>query len=618
MSVIPEDKLINARILLVDNDLVNVLALKNILHAHGFRNITNSKPASSERIVEKSKIPALVVLNIDNTNGSHLQVLQNLHQELCIYNVPILVLTRDVNSDVTSSAIKAGAKEVIGWPFGETEVITRINSLLENHFLSQMVKEGGSAKKETVSNQHLQVIELTRQIDQIKKAQEHTKHLAGFDSLTGLANTASLCDHLRNILRHVQEEDRIVAMLLFSLENFSDISKSVGYDSGDKILQIAANRISESVEKLSRGDSSEEEYFTAKYSGGKFVVVLNDLDSETRAISIAHRIIAAMSSSFELSSMALDIGTQVGVSLAPRFTTEATELVRQAEVALHNAKLSSQPLIVYEKEIDNYDPRRLALMAELRKAINNDSLYLVYQPKVNIKTGAISGVEALLRWNHPELGLIPPNEFIPLAEQSSVIKPLTVWVLNNAMRQATAFARSGLDIAIAVNISACSLRDDSLVGYTRMLLQKNNIQPDRLILEITESAMMQDPNMGLNLLNQLSDLGVQISIDDYGTGYSSLAYLKRLPVNEMKIDRTFIKDMAADEDDRLIVGTTIGMGHNFGLRVIAEGVEDGQTVDLLKQMGCDQVQGYYYAKPMPVDELYDWLTVDNKVAWTLN
>ena len=199
-----------------------------------------------------------------------------------------------------------------------------------------------------------------------------------------------------------------------------------------------------------------------------------------------------------------------------------------------------------------------------------------------------------------------------------MIKPLTVWVLNNAMRQATAFARSGLDIAIAVNISACSLRDDSLVGYTKMLLQKNNIAPDRLILEITESAMMQDPNMGLNLLNQLSELGVQISIDDYGTGYSSLAYLKRLPVNEMKIDRTFIKDMADDEDDRLIVGTTIDMGHNFGLRVIAEGVEDGQTVDLLKQMGCDQVQGYYYAKPMPVDELYDWMTVDNKVAWTLN
>ena len=618
VGVILKDQIKNARILLVDNDLVNVLALKNILHAYGFRNISNRKPISSEQILEKNNFPDLVLLNIDNTNGSHLQVLKNLQQQLSLNNVPILVLTRDVNSEITSNAIKLGAKEVIGWPFGETEVVTRVSCLLENHFLSHMVREGSLVQKGTASSQHLQVIELTRQIDQIKKAHESSKQLAGYDSLTGLANTACLCDHLRNILRGVQEEDRIVAMLLFSLENFSEITKSVGYDSGDSILQMAANRISESVEKLSRANNSEEEFFTAKYSGGKFVVVLNDLDSETKAISIAHRILATMSSSFELPNMVLDIGTQVGVSLAPRFTTEATELVRQAEVALHNAKLGSQPLIVYEKEIDNYDPRRLALMAELRKAINNDSLYLVYQPKVNIKTGVISGVEALLRWNHPELGLIPPNEFIPMAEQSSVIKPLTVWVLNNAMRQATAFAHSGLDIAIAVNISACSLRDDSLVGYTKMLLQKNNIEPERLILEITESAMMQDPNMGLDLLNQLHDLGVQISIDDYGTGYSSLAYLKRLPVNEMKIDRTFIKDMAVDEDDKLIVGTTIDMGHNFGLRVIAEGVEDGQTVDLLKQMGCDQVQGYYYAKPMPVDELYDWMTVDNKVAWTLN
>jgi len=272
---------------------------------------------------------------------------------------------------------------------------------------------------------------------------------------------------------------------------------------------------------------------------------------------------------------------------------------------------------VYEKDIDRYDARRLALMADLRKAINEDSLYLVYQPKINVKTGEISGVEALLRWNHPELGLIPPNEFIPLAEKSSVIKPLTVWVLNNAMRQASAFAQSGLNISMAVNISACSLRDDSIVGYTKMLLQKNNVAADRLTMEITESAMMQDPNMALSLLKQLSLLGVQISIDDYGTGYSSLAYLKRMPVNEMKIDRTFIKDMAFDEDDRLIVGTTINMGHNFGLRVVAEGVEDRETIDILRKMGVDKVQGFYYAMPMPIDELYDWMTVDNKAAWSL-
>ena len=256
-------------------------------------------------------------------------------------------------------------------------------------------------------------------------------------------------------------------------------------------------------------------------------------------------------------------------------------------------------------------------MADLRKAINNNDLFLVYQPKMNIKTGVVSGVEALLRWQHPEAGLIPPNDFIPMAEKSSVIKPLTVWVLNNALRQAASFANSGLDITIAVNISASSLRDDSLVGYTKMLLQKNNIEPERLIMEITESAMMKDPVMALNLLHQLSQLGVQISIDDYGTGYSSLAYLKRMPVNEMKIDRTFVKDMASDEDDRSIVDTTIGMGHNFGLRVVAEGVEDRETIELLNKMGIDQVQGFYYARPMPIDELYDWMTIDNRVAWAI-
>ncbi|HEY5602318.1 MAG TPA: EAL domain-containing protein [Gammaproteobacteria bacterium] len=615
--VIPESQLKTAKILLADNDLVNVLALKNILHAHGYRNISNAKPAGSERLVDLHNPPSLVVLNVDNTNGAQLQVLKNLQQDLARRDIPVLLLTRDTGSELVRNALELGVKDIISWPFNENEVVARIGVLLENHYLSKMISAGRAGQTTAPPGHQLQVIELTRQIEQIKKSQQQGMQLAGYDSLTGLANTASMCDYLRSTLRNIQEEDRLVAMLLFSLENFSEITKSVGYACGDQILQMAANRISENVERLQNAKNSPEKFFSAKYSGGKFVVVINDLESETKAISIAHRILASMSAPFELPNIVLEIGTQVGVSLAPRFTCEATELVRQSEVALHTAKLSSQPLIVYEKAIDNYDPRRLALMADLRKAINNDALYLVYQPKIDIKNGVVSGVEALLRWYHPDLGLIPPAEFIPLAEQSSVIKPLTVWVLNNAMRQAAAFARSGLDISIAVNISASSLRDDSLVGYTKMLLQKNHVAPERLILEITESAMMHDPNKGLNLLNQLSDIGVQISIDDYGTGYSSLAYLKRLPVKEMKIDRTFIKDMAVDEDDKLIVGTTIDMGHNFGLRVVAEGVEDGQTAKLLREMGCDQLQGYYYAKPMPVGELYEWMTIDNKVAWTL-
>ncbi|MGD8885361.1 MAG: EAL domain-containing protein [Gammaproteobacteria bacterium] len=621
--MISKEQVFNAGITLIDNDLVNVLALKNILYKHQFSRVSTVKPAEVEQYVDSQNPPDLVIINIDNTAGDDLNILKKIRQDTSARDIPILIVTRYVESDKARHALAVGAKEIISWPFTETEVVTRVKVLVEHFLLRYAATNHAPMEAETdhraeYGNPHIKIVELTRQLEQFHKQAQEKQYLSGRDALTGLANTASLVDYLRSVLRNVEVDDRIVALLVFSLENFGDITKSLGYDQGDRILQLAAERINDSVEKLSYGERSAEEFFVAKYSGGKFVVVLNDLESETRAISIAHRILAAMSAPFELPNIVLDIATQVGVALAPRFSTNATEMVRQGEVALHTAKMSSQPLITYEKDIDNYDPRRLSLIAELRKAINDDELYLVYQPKINIKTGVVSGVEALLRWNHSKLGLIPPNEFIPIAEQSSIIKPLTVWVLNNAMRQAMAFSNSGLDIAIAVNISACSLRDDSLVGYTRMLLQKNNIEAERLILEITESAMMQDPAMGLNLLNQLSNLGVQISIDDYGTGYSSLAYLKRFPVSEMKIDRTFIKDMAVDEDDKLIVGTTIDMGHNFGLRVIAEGVEDGDTASLLKQMGCDQVQGYYYARPMPVDELYHWMTVDNKVAWTLS
>lgn len=610
----------SATITLIDNDQVNILALKNILHAHGFSRINTVRPIDDGFRLEQNNVPDLVILNIDTTGGDELGLLRQVERELAGHRIPVLLVSSDVESQAVKNALQSLAKDIIPWPFTDTEVISRINNALEFKFLLQVVEQrAGAAGNVSGSAAYLQAAARLREIAPQQKLVEDDSYFPGaLDALTGLANTAHLVDHMRNVLRNVEEDDRIVAIVIFSLENFGDVSKSLGYDRGDLILQLAADRISGGVEKLSLDDDNMEEYFIARYSGGKFAVVINNLESETRAVSIAHRILSALSAPFELPNMVLDIATQIGVSLAPRFSKQATELVRQAEVALHTARLTSQPLIIYEQAIDNYDPRHLSLMAELRKAINNDELYLVYQPKINIKTGVVSGVEALLRWNHPTLGLIPPNEFIPMAEKGSIIKPLTVWVLNSAMRQATAFASSGLDIAIAVNISACSLRDDSLVGYTRMLLQKNHIDADRLILEITESAMMQDPVMGLNLLKQLSNLGVQISIDDYGTGYSSLAYLKRFPVSEMKIDRTFIKDMAVDEDDKLIVRTTIDMGHNFGLRVIAEGVEDGETARLLKEMGCDQVQGYYYAQPMAVDELYEWMTVDNKVAWTLS
>jgi len=603
----------SSEILLVDNDLINILALTNILNANGYDNVRNVQPADCERSVFAYSIPSLIIFNIDTTSSGNLLILKNIFDAMDTEKLPVLIVSRDINSEIAEKAINMGANSALAWPFTEKSVLTQVRALIGDN-KNQLSTGGSMTSSNSVRDSHIKSVDQPKMYKSGIVSMDEIP-LTGFDALTGLANTASMRDHLSNAMRNIANDDRVVAALLFSLENFGDISKSLGLSNSDEILKIASQRILESISKLSNG--KDEDYYASRYSGGKFVVILNNLESETRAISAAHRVLASLSSPYELANIVLDVGAQVGVSLAPRFTDGATELLRQAEVALHNAKLVGQPLIVYEEDIDDYDPRRLALMADLRKAINNNDLFLVYQPKMNVKTGAVTGVEALLRWQHPESGLIPPNDFIPMAEKSSVIKPLTVWVLNNALRQAAAFARSGLDITVAVNISASSLRDDSLVGYTKMLLQKNNIEPHRLIMEITESAMMKDPVMALNLLHQLSQLGVQISIDDYGTGYSSLAYLKRMPVTEMKIDRTFVKDMATDEDDRSIVDTTISMGHNFGLRVVAEGVEDRETIELLNKMGIDQIQGFYYARPMRVEELYDWMTIDNRVAWAI-
>ena len=616
--MISDDQIQDANILIVDDNLVNVLALKKILNAHSFNNIDSYKPEGDEPfVIDENCYPELVILNLDLEEFISTDVISTVRNYSTQKPIPILVFTRNIDAHKTDVALRTGATDLLWVPFAENEVIARTRVLLENHFMKHILSEQDVGD---AINNHLQVVELQRQLENSRKSESEKMLLAYQDPLTGLKNSSALFQHLKEILVDIKEKRRDIAVWLFSLEKFSEISKTLGFESGDEILKTVAKRINSSVEKMRdkrKVGNYKHNMFCARYSGGKFVVVLDHLDSETSAVSMAHRILAGVSSPYELPGIVLEINTQVGITLAPRYGDDAGELLRQAEVALQSAKTSNQPMVVYENSLDNYDPLRLALMAELRHAINNDALHLVYQPKFNIKTGVISGVEALLRWDHPQRGLIPPMEFIPLAEQSSVIKPLTVWVLNVAMRQAMEFAKSNIDIAIAVNISASSLRDDSLVGYVKMLLNKNHVDPDRVILEITESAMIQDPAMGLKILNQLNNLGVEISIDDYGTGYSSLAYLKRLPVTEMKIDREFIKDMAVDEDDKLIVGTSIKMGHSFGLRVIAEGVEDKETVRILKELDCDQVQGMYYASPMKVDDLYDWMALDNKVAWRI-
>ena len=311
-----------------------------------------------------------------------------------------------------------------------------------------------------------------------------------------------------------------------------------------------------------------------------------------------------------LSGHSVSVGASIGIAVYDEHGADVKTLLRHADLAMYSAKRSGTGYAVYSCEDDARDPERLMLIGELRAAIEQNELVLHYQPKINLRTRSCDRVEALVRWNHPQRGLIPPDQFIPLAEQTGLIKPLTRWVLGAAIRQCRAWRDNGLDIAVGVNLSMRNLHDPELVGLVSQLLSSNDVLPSALKVEVTESALMTDPQRALDSMAKLRAIGVEEAIDDFGTGHASLSYLKQMPVREIKLDRSFVRDMRTDRNDYMIVRSTIELAHDLGLRVIAEGVEDRATLDLLAELGCDLAQGYYMSRPLPERDLRHWLSAD--------
>jgi len=308
-----------------------------------------------------------------------------------------------------------------------------------------------------------------------------------------------------------------------------------------------------------------------------------------------------------LEGYSVTVGASIGITLFPEHGADATALLRRADVAMYAAKQAQSGYALYTAAQDQYSPSKLGLTGELRGAIEGDQLCLHYQPKVDLRTGQLDSVEALVRWQHPARGFLPPDQFIPLAEQTGLITPLTHWVLTTAVRQCRAWQNAGRPIRVAVNLSARLLHDERLVETITATLAVHGVQATWLEVEITESAVMADPGRALDTLERLHQMGVRLAIDDFGTGYSSLAYLKRLPVDEVKIDKSFVRDMPTNGDDATIARSIIDLGHNLGLLVVAEGVEDQATWDQLGAMGCDQVQGYYLSRPISAADLTAWV-----------
>lgn len=425
------------------------------------------------------------------------------------------------------------------------------------------------------------------------------EHQATHDALTGLPNRVLLQDRLEHGMQQLRRAGYGgLALLIMDLDGFKEINDTLGHAIGDGLLQQLTERL---LREVREGDT------VARLGGDEFALLLEQVD-EAAARHMGQRILRLLEQPFEVAGQSLFVTASIGIALYPIHAQNPLELSRRADVAMYVAKRAKSGIALYDSEQDHHTLQRLAQLSDLRNAINGEQLSLHFQPQIELTRGTFSGVEALLRWQHPQLGFISPENFIPVAEQSGLIRHITYWVLDQALAQCAAWRNRGLPLGtVSVNLSAYNLQDGDLSIEVRRLLKKWGIEPYRLVLEITESAMMAHPARAQSTLEKLNDIGIQLAIDDFGTGFSSLSYLKQLPVDKLKIDKTFIMQMDTDENDVTIVRSTIELAHNLGLDVVAEGVEAADTLALLQQFNCDMAQGYFISRPLTAEAMEEWL-----------
>jgi diguanylate cyclase len=432
--------------------------------------------------------------------------------------------------------------------------------------------------------------------DGIAAREREISRLAYWDTLTDLPNRTQFVSLLRDAIERARMDNTSCHILMMDLDRFKTVNDLLGHGVGDALLRQVSQRLSTHI------DGSAQ---LARLGGDEFAVLLPDA-SVDRARAVAARIQKSLETPISLDDQTIDLGAGIGIAGFPEHGVDAQSLLSHAEVAMYAAKNSGNEAVVYSAAIDKSSQNSLSLLSELRRAVERNEFRLFVQPKVMLGSGKVIGLEALVRWAHPERGMIFPDDFIPFAEQTGFIRFVTRWVLEQSAALCGALARQGQFPRISVNLSARDLLDQDLPAKFAEILARHQVTSASFCLEITESAIMDDPVRALQTLEALHAMHVELAIDDFGTGYSSLAYLKRLPVDELKIDRSFVMNMERDADDAKIVRSTIDLGHNLGLRVVAEGVENVAVWRLLTGMRCDQAQGYFISKPMPADQFAHW------------
>ena len=442
----------------------------------------------------------------------------------------------------------------------------------------------------------LTVLMVRRTRTAAQHAESHLHYLAHVDPVTQLPNRHEFNGALAYALARADRQDSSVGLLLLDLDNFKVVNDTLGHHCGDQLLKLVAERL---VAILRATD------IICRIGGDEFVVIVEPADDASEMASVARKILAVLAAPFALEGHQLYVSASIGVSLYPFDAQDVATLTRNADTAMYHAKHQGKNrYAVFEAEMEQRAQRRLRMEANLRRALQNDELYLHYQPQIDLGSGRIVGVEALLRWNCHEMGPLNPAEFIPVAEESGVIVELGRWVLQSACRQAAVWCKAGLLDSlehVAVNLSASQVREPGLMDDIRAILHETQLPRGLLELEITEGVMMENVPANVELMRRLQETGIHLSIDDFGTGYSSMSYLKRLPIDQLKIDRSFVHDLPGEGE--AIVTAIIAMAHSLKLKVVAEGVETPQQVEFLRSAGCDNVQGFYFARPMTAAQL---------------
>jgi diguanylate cyclase len=556
-----------ALIMMVDDEELIIELTRAHLEEAGYRRFVSTVESPQAIELMRRERPHVVLLDINMPRMSGFQVLEAMRADAALRHVPAIVLTSADDPETKLKALGLGAADFLRKPVDASELVLRLRNTLA--------------------------------------AKAYQDYLAHYDRGTGLANRRRFMDELETAVGEAESGGRSGAVLQLNLDRFRQVNDALGTAAGDLLIRQAAGRVRETLSALDRPGAPRSERALAARSGGdEFSAMLPSVPSVEHAARVAEALLEALRRPYRIDGQDLHVTSSVGMALFPADGRGMDELMKNAAAALQQAKQAGRDSYrFYSKEFNAKAAQRLAIESDLRKALERGELRLFFQPKLASATGEVCAAEALLRWQHPERGLVPPFDFIPVAEESGLIVPVGEWVLHEACRQLGQWAAAGLRrVPIAVNVSPRQFQPD-LPAIVRRAVGASG-QAGYLNLELTESSVMADPKRAIELLQELKAMGMKLSIDDFGTGYSSLSYLHKLPLSELKIDRSFINTITAD-GPAVLVDVIIAMAHSLGLTVVAEGVETQLQVDYLRKRGCDELQGYFYSKPVPAAEFAD-------------